>query len=73
MKAGKRVDPEFSSQGHFFSISLILYLHEMMDVNYTYCDNNFMMYVSQITMLYNLNLYKAVCQLHLNKTGRKKN
>ena len=31
-----------------------------------------MMYVSQIIMLYTLNLYSAVCQLHLNKTGRKK-
>ena len=28
------------------------------------------MYVSQI--LYTLNLYRAVCQLHLNKTGREK-
>ena len=31
-----------------------------------------MMYVSQITMLYTLNLYSAVGQLYLNKTGRKK-
>ena len=30
-----------------------------------------MMYVSEITMLYTLNLYSAVCQLYLNKTGRK--
>ena len=30
------------------------------------------MYISQIIMLYTLNLYSAVCQLHLNKTGRKK-
>ena len=29
------------------------------------------MYVSQIIMLYTLNLYSAVCQLYLNKTGRK--
>ena len=32
-----------------------------------------MMYVSQIIMLYTLNLYSAVFQLYLNKTGRKKN
>ena len=30
-----------------------------------------MMYVSQIIMLYTLNLY-AIGQLHLNKNGRKK-
>ena len=30
-----------------------------------------MMYVSQIIMLYTLNLYSAVCQLYLKKTGRK--
>ena len=29
-----------------------------------------MMYVSQIIMLYTLNLYGAVCQLCLHKTGR---
>ena len=31
-----------------------------------------MMYVSQINMLYTLNLYNAVCQLYLKKTGIKK-
>ena len=30
-----------------------------------------MMYVSQISMLFYLNLYNAVCQLYLNKTGKK--
>jgi len=30
-----------------------------------------MMHVSRIIMLYTLNLYSAVFQLHLNKTGRK--
>ena len=29
------------------------------------------MYVSQIIMLCTLNVYSAVCQLYLNKTGRK--
>ena len=31
-----------------------------------------MMYVSQIVMLHTLNLFSAVCELYLNKTGRKK-
>ena len=52
-----------------FSISLILYLYEMIDIHKTY-DNHFMVYVSQIIMLY-LNLYSAVCQLYLNENGRK--
>ena len=30
-----------------------------------------MMYVSQIIMLYTLDLYSALCQLYLSKTGRK--
>ena len=30
------------------------------------------MYVSQIIMVYTLNLYNIVCQLHLNKTEKKK-
>ena len=44
----------------------------MMDVHYIYCGHHFMMYVSQIIMLYTLNLYSVVFQLYLNKTGRKK-
>jgi len=31
-----------------------------------------MMYISQIIMLYTLNLYRALYQLYLNKTGIKK-
>ena len=30
----------------------------MMDVHQSYCDNNFLMYVSQIIMIYNLNFKK---------------
>ena len=30
-----------------------------------------MLYVSQIIILYTLNLYNAICQFYLNKTGRK--
>ena len=42
----------------------------MMDFYLTYFDN-FMKYVNQI-MLFTLNLYSSVCQLYLNKSGRKK-
>ena len=31
-----------------------------------------MYYVSQVTLLYTLNLYSAACQLYLNKMERKK-
>ena len=31
-----------------------------------------MMHVSQITILYILNLYSDICPLYLNKTGSKK-
>ena len=36
------------------------------------CDNHFVRYVSQIIMMYTLNLHSDVCQLHLSKTGIKK-
>ena len=36
-----------------------------------YCCNPFMMYVSQITVLYTINLCSAVCQLYFNKIERK--
>ena len=69
----RKVNPESSSEEKkIYGFTLSLYLSEMMDVHQTYCRNNFMMYVSQIIMLHNLNLYSAVCQLYLNKTGRKK-
>ena len=49
-KIVKRVNPEFSSQGKIlFSFYLIFYLYEMMDGHYIYCDNHFMMDVSQPT------------------------
>ena len=40
-----RVNPKSSyhKEKQFFSISLILYLYEMIDVHSTYCDNHFMM------------------------------
>jgi len=40
-------------------------------VHWIYYGNYFMMYVSQMIMLFTLNLYCAVCQLCLNKTGEK--
>ena len=30
-----------------------------------------MMYVTQVIMLYTLNLYSAICQLYLSKTEKK--
>ena len=35
-------------------------------------DEYYMLYLSQVIMLYIINLYSAVCQLYLNKIGRKK-
>ena len=50
----------------------LLCLYKMTDVHWTYCGNHFLMYLSQIIMLYIINLYSAVCQWYLNKTRRKK-
>ena len=36
----------------------------------TYRGNHFTIYLSQIIMLYTENLYSAVCQANLGKTGR---
>ena len=41
-----------------------------MDIHYTYCDNPFIMYVSQIIMLYALNRIRY--QSYFNKTGMKR-
>lgn len=72
MKGVKRhkLPRELITRKKTFSISLILYLYEMIDIHKNY-DNHFTVYVSQIIMLYMLNLYSASCQLYLNKTGRK--
>ena len=62
MKVVKRINPKSAHHTHtFFSISLILYLYEMMDAH-----------EACVIVLYTLSLYTAVCQLYLNKTGRKK-
>ena len=45
----------------------------MMGAHETYSDNHFITYVNQIIIPYSLyTVYKAVGQLYLNKTGRKK-
>jgi len=59
MRVMKTVNPEFSSQEKNFSISLVLYLYEMMDGYQTYCGDHFVMFVSQIMMLYTLNVFSA--------------
>ena len=50
----------------FFS-SFVVCLYEMMNVNQTFCDDHFTIYLSQIIVLYTLNLHSVVCQLYLNK------
>lgn len=59
-----------SSRRNCVSISLI-YVCEMIDIQQTYCGNHFVMDVSQIMVLYTLNVYPVVCHLHLKKTGRR--
>lgn len=58
MKMVKRVNPKSShhKKKHYFSISLILYLYEKVDIHYTSGDNHFMIYGSPVIMLYILNL-----------------
>lgn len=57
----KEQNPKSSHhQEIFFSTSYSLYLYEMMGVHKTYCGDYFLMYASQIMMLYTLNLYSAV-------------
>ena len=72
MKVIKRVSPKsFQHKEKFISFSFLLYLYEIMDVHKTYCDDHFMMYISQIMVLHSLNLYSNVHQLYINKTGKK--
>ena len=49
MKVAKRVIPKSShhKKKMFFSVSLIFYLYEMIDVHQTYFHNHCMMYVNQ--------------------------
>ena len=52
--------------------AFILYLREMMDVHKTYCGR-FMMFVSQINILYNLNLSNAEVSIQLEEKRFQKN
>ena len=54
----------FSKVDHCVLLNILLFLCEMVD---GHCDNPFMIYVSQIIMLYIL----CLCQLHINETGIK--
>ena len=46
------------------------YIYDGCSLNYH--GNHFMMYVTQVVILYTLNLYSAVCQLYLSKTEKNK-
>ena len=72
MKVVKKVNPKSShhKKNIFFLISLILYLHEMIDVHKTYCGLHNVRKSNDYAV--HLDLYSIVCQLYLNKTGRKK-
>ena len=60
MRVVKTVNPEFSSQEQFFFLFLLmLYLYEVMDGHQTYYRDHFVMFVSQIMMLYTLNVFSA--------------
>ena len=72
MKIVKRVNPKSShlKKKTFLYFFTILCLYVIMDMYQTYCANHFMMYVSQIIMLFTLNLSSSLCQLHLDRIGR---
>lgn len=42
-----------------------------MDANYTYWGHHCTVFAGQAIMLYPLNLHSGVCQLDLNKTGKR--
>ena len=66
MKVTKRVNPKKK----IFFLSYFVSIRDD-GCSLTYCDNHFMMYLSQIIMLYTLKLYSAVCQFYLHKTGKR--
>lgn len=68
-KFSKNKSQVFITKNYFFYV-FNFYLHKVLDIHYN-CDNHFMC-ISQIIILYTSNLYSAKCQLHFNKTGRKK-
>lgn len=56
MKVVKRINlkSSYHKGKTFFSVSLMLYLYEIVDVHSTYCEQNFIMYVSHIPMHFKL-------------------
>ena len=54
----------------FFFILFLLYLYQI-EVNWIYCGNHFALYVNQTIMLDALNLHSDVCQIFLNKLGKR--
>ena len=69
MKVANIVDPK--SFHHEEKNMYFLELHEVMDVDKTYRGNHFPICVNQAIMLNILNLYRALCQLYINKTEKK--
>lgn len=69
LRGAKRVNPRsaYQKEKKNFPLETI----RVMDVNQTYCGNHFTIYLSQIILMYTLNLYSVVCQLYLNKTRKK--
>lgn len=47
-------------------------LCEMMDVHQTYHGKHLKLYLSQVTVLYALNLHPAICQPYLSESGKAK-
>lgn len=60
MKVVRRINLKSSHHKENY-IFYLFCVYEMMDVNQTYCGNQFSIYVSQIIM--SNTLYSAVCQL----------
>ena len=70
MKVAKSKSWVLITRKKIFSIFFNIPLYEMMDVHWIYGHHFMMMYVSQVSTLYILNLYGAACQLYLNKTRK---
>ena len=58
MKVVNRVNPK-KAKIFFYFFNFVFICHDKYSL--TYCGHHFMMYVSQIVMLYTLNLYSVVC------------
>ena len=60
MKAVEGLNPKSSHHKEKIFFLFILYLYEMVDIHQIFCDNHFMMYISQIIMLHTINIHSAV-------------